>query len=263
MHWLRSGVLAVMVGAGGCGDDGGSMTSADSGTATSDGFIGGTATVADDGFAEVDSGGSTGRCGDGVLDPGEQCDDGNDSDLDECTSSCRVSTCVDGIRSGGESDVDCGGPCRACEVCAGCEGDDDCLGGICDEGVCVEQWSVSVDWVTDCAVAPGASVVKIEDLPPGTYRALARPSAATVWAPPWNPPQTGFSYVVPCEGLGLGQMRTPPSTFYGSADQAFANLLALEEGFSWSGGALRCGLADQNCADNTGRIAFDVVSSCR
>jgi cysteine-rich repeat protein len=38
-------------------------------------------------------------CGDGIVDPGEACDDGNGVDTDECTSSCTVAACGDGIRA--------------------------------------------------------------------------------------------------------------------------------------------------------------------
>lgn len=37
------------------------------------------------------------NCGDGILDPGEECDDGNTVDTDECTNLCRESFCGDGI----------------------------------------------------------------------------------------------------------------------------------------------------------------------
>ena len=38
------------------------------------------------------------RCGNGRLDAGEACDDGNDVDTDGCTSACVVARCGDGIR---------------------------------------------------------------------------------------------------------------------------------------------------------------------
>lgn len=40
---------------------------------------------------------SIGRCGDGVLDGGEQCDDGNARNDDACTSACELAACGDGI----------------------------------------------------------------------------------------------------------------------------------------------------------------------
>lgn len=53
-------------------------------------------------------------CGDGVLDVGEECDDGvnnSDSAPDACRASCRLPFCGDGVRDDGEpcDDVDLGG----------------------------------------------------------------------------------------------------------------------------------------------------------
>ncbi|HHH12397.1 MAG TPA: DUF4215 domain-containing protein [Candidatus Moranbacteria bacterium] len=36
-------------------------------------------------------------CGNGVVEDGEECDDGNSSDADTCTSACRKTSCGDGI----------------------------------------------------------------------------------------------------------------------------------------------------------------------
>lgn len=36
-------------------------------------------------------------CGDGVVNPGESCDDGNDDDADACLSSCDFARCGDGV----------------------------------------------------------------------------------------------------------------------------------------------------------------------
>ena len=40
------------------------------------------------------------RCGDGEVQTGEACDDGNEVDTDACTASCRVAQCGDGITRG-------------------------------------------------------------------------------------------------------------------------------------------------------------------
>ncbi|HWB73370.1 MAG TPA: DUF4215 domain-containing protein [Nannocystaceae bacterium] len=47
--------------------------------------------------ADESSEGATFECGNGVLDPGEVCDDGNDDETDECTTSCITPGCGDGI----------------------------------------------------------------------------------------------------------------------------------------------------------------------
>jgi len=87
------------------------------------------------------------RCGDGNVDPGEQCDDGNDIDTDDCRNNCTERCCVidpaaaercndfdpctdDSVDATGacvnvdngtccSSDASCAGD-SACRLCAGC-----------------------------------------------------------------------------------------------------------------------------------------------
>lgn len=47
-----------------------------------------------------------GSCGDGILDAGEQCDDGNDDDSDGCTSLCTENVCGDGFIYAGVEQCD-------------------------------------------------------------------------------------------------------------------------------------------------------------
>ena len=42
-------------------------------------------------------------CGDGAVDVGEACDDGNEVDDDACTNTCTLPVCGDRIRQGGEA----------------------------------------------------------------------------------------------------------------------------------------------------------------
>ena len=42
------------------------------------------------------------RCGDGITGPGEQCDDANQVDTDTCTNACQNARCGDGITGPGE-----------------------------------------------------------------------------------------------------------------------------------------------------------------
>ena len=50
-------------------------------------------------FASCDPSGvsSEGRCGDRLVQSGEQCDDGNSDNSDACTSSCMKAVCGDGV----------------------------------------------------------------------------------------------------------------------------------------------------------------------
>ena len=55
-------------------------------------------------------------CGDGNVDPDEQCDDGNVADGDGCTAACRLERCGNGVRDPGE-DCDAGAANGTDECC--------------------------------------------------------------------------------------------------------------------------------------------------
>ncbi len=61
--------------------------------------------------------GPAGVCGDGKVDAGEECDDGDDDEVDECTSKCRPPGCGDDILQPGEmcddGNLDDGDDCTA------------------------------------------------------------------------------------------------------------------------------------------------------
>jgi len=67
----------------------------------------------------VDRGADEWTCGDGIVDPGEVCDDGNGIEGDGCDSNCTVTGCGNGIVTAGE-ECDAGDP-HAGDCCsAGC-----------------------------------------------------------------------------------------------------------------------------------------------
>jgi hypothetical protein len=49
---------------------------------------------------------------------------------------CIPATCNDQSQNGGETDVDCGGPCTGCENGQACDQGADCQSGYCDNGIC-------------------------------------------------------------------------------------------------------------------------------
>ncbi|MBI5505594.1 MAG: DUF4215 domain-containing protein [Deltaproteobacteria bacterium] len=70
-------------------------------------------------------------CGDAVTDPGnaEQCDDGNTVSNDDCSSTCKIESCGDGIVQTKEQCDGDAGPCGAGEGCSsGCTCDLACPG---------------------------------------------------------------------------------------------------------------------------------------
>ena len=102
--------------------------------------------------SELDTSSSSGApdpfCGDTMLDPDEECDDGNADNTDACVEGCKSATCgdgfvhagtedcddpdpiicnlctapscSDGLENGDEQEVDCGGSCMACPI-ASCQ----------------------------------------------------------------------------------------------------------------------------------------------
>jgi hypothetical protein len=107
-------------------------------------------------------------CGDGIVDPGEECDDGNVLGGDCCSASCQFepvdSPCPDGMYCNGEETCDGAGTCQAgtpvdCSDGVGCtvdscnEATDSCDNtpddGICDSGLFCDGTEVC-DSVNDC-----------------------------------------------------------------------------------------------------------------
>lgn len=86
--------------------------------------------------SESETGQAEPNCGNGVVEMGEQCDDGNPDDHDACTSVCLFPTCDDGAINGGESDVDCGGGCSPCLEGMTCKQGVDCTTLACIDGEC-------------------------------------------------------------------------------------------------------------------------------
>jgi cysteine-rich repeat protein len=93
-------------------------------------------------------------CGDGIREPGEECDDGNASNTDACPSTCAAARCGDGLvwegheACAGDAFVDCPTACggtgrRGCSSCHGsavceppgetCNGADDACDTATDE----------------------------------------------------------------------------------------------------------------------------------
>jgi len=97
------------------------------------------------------------RCGDGTVDPGEQCDDGNLVDGDGCQADCMAPRCGDGVVDDGEA-CDAGAansdePGAACRLdcrAAGCGDGVVDPGESCDDGNAVDGDGCSVACGLEC-----------------------------------------------------------------------------------------------------------------
>ncbi len=233
-------------------DDG--STSVDSMSTTSDSTTDASTTAAEP------------ECGNGMREGDEECDDGNESDFDDCLTTCEIPTCDDGVAGGDETDVDCGGPCVPCAECLGCQFDTDCESGVCNEqDRCGYQQRLEIDARANCwSTTEFANNVVIEDVPAGMFEAVAAPSGWTAFSSPWNPPSTGWTWFVECIGVEFTQMRTPGETRYADPNEAFDAIIAADkrEEFQWPGGDFSCGRQDTTCADNSGSVIFDINLIC-
>src|SRR5579862_9534452 len=55
-----------------------------------------------------------------------------------------VPTCIDGVKNGNESDVDCGGSCLPSKQCANglrCNSGSDCISAVCTSNICQGKYS--------------------------------------------------------------------------------------------------------------------------
>jgi len=78
-------------------------------------------------------------CGNAIVEPPEECDDGNNDNDDECMALCKLPSCDDGVHNGQETGQDCGGPeCPKCDVGKICLGPGDCESQVCLAGKCVK-----------------------------------------------------------------------------------------------------------------------------
>lgn len=121
-------------------DDGGGPTNTSSPDASSSEATGDPTGAVDDTTTSTPEGPV---CGDAVVEGDEVCDDGNTDDSDACTTLCAPPSCADGIQSGDESDIDCGGGCDPCVAGGTCRSDADCRNQACTAGICAPAASCS------------------------------------------------------------------------------------------------------------------------
>jgi cysteine-rich repeat protein len=111
-------------------------------------------------------------CGNGTLEPGEQCDDGNHSNRDDCPGTCETARCGDGFRHDKGTppfeECDDGGiaPGDGCSTTCMLECGNGVIEGSCSEPAASVGRSCLVG--ADCDVTPGDGIcVYFEECDPG------------------------------------------------------------------------------------------------
>lgn len=93
--------------------------------------------------------GSGAKCGDGVVQPGEACDDGNASNTDACLTTCLVASCGDGFTHAGVEACDDGNAVETDACLSTCEAAK-CGDGVVEAGVeeCDDHNAIDTDACT-------------------------------------------------------------------------------------------------------------------
>jgi len=102
-------------------------------------------------------------CGNGTVDPGEECDDGNTNNNDECTNSCLFPRCGDGIVWHAWEDCDPPGVVRPCTTSCGTTGGEWCEVFCRWTGVCVPPLETCGNAVDDDCDTVVDSIVRLTD----------------------------------------------------------------------------------------------------
>ena len=106
---------------------------------------------------------------------GAACDGNSDCSTNVCDGGvCQaLASCSDGVRNGGEGDVDCGGSCAAkCTVGKTCAKGSDCASSSCAAGVCAAP-SCSDGILNGAevrALGRGCAAVRVRELSAGVQK---------------------------------------------------------------------------------------------
>lgn len=194
-------------------------------------------------------------CGNGVLETGEDCDDGNFSNLDDCLDTCIPANCFDGYINQGETDNDCGGPCPPCGPCRACDSDAGCAAGLsCMGGLCDEYHIVQFNYFTECGLNDDVFVSVDLGNYGGAWRVEALAGGGLIEQ------NSGWGWLANCTGFDLSGLGAPFE--YATPEDAFAAIDPKAIVVDFAGGETRCGIAESNCDDNFGGSQLGFSHAC-
>lgn len=102
-----------------------------------------------------------------------QCNTGNQCSSGVCSNNeCQPATCVDSVKNGAETDIDCGGGvCPVCDVGSACQQAIDCSSGVCTGALCsapVVLGTLPTDGQTAVDVKSAVSIIFSGAMSPAT-----------------------------------------------------------------------------------------------
>jgi cysteine-rich repeat protein len=183
--------------------------------------------------------GDAASCGNGTVEFGEQCDDGNDIDTDACRSDCTDATCRDGVVWEGVEECD-DGNADPYDLC-----DNECRQPVCGDGIvagneqCDDGNAVPDDGCTACTYDP---------VPCGAGGITARVTLSVPGGQPLGGGTMDVQYPVEVSLPGSG--RTPELRTRVRNVSGAQGLLSAQSDDD----------TDQNGVDDTLRIAFASTS---
>jgi formylglycine-generating enzyme required for sulfatase activity len=152
---------------------------------------------------------STGECGVGFKGgpcTGTAVDGGADAAHSLAGCVCEAPTCSDGVKNGGESDVDCGGDeCPHCGIGKTCSQNTDCTSDICSAGTAGNRCACPSDMTEASTTVQAAYCIDTYEVTYADYLVFTNENIPTSTQPPecaWNGtfipsnhwPQTTFQY---------------------------------------------------------------------
>lgn len=179
-----------------------------------------------------------GVCRSDLMGDGGPCHAAGECNSGVCTGEvCAVAACDDGLKNGGETDLDCGGTCDAkCGSLMGCAKDTDCLNGACVTGVCGLGPGELIG-VDGKKAAPEMKLILDNSMANPADLAFSTLNPAELWVV--NPPTDSFTVI-----FNAGKDNQLVATIKDYSEHFMEHVMAID--FSDNGSFGTCGESNNN-----------------